>query len=92
MHSVPKVSGGVEDYAVLERVLRENPIDTVFHLAAQPIVGVAHRQPLPTFETNIRGTFNLLEACRVNNSHVKRIVLASSCNSRNEDRRATPKR
>lgn len=75
---VSLVQGNVEDFSSLERALNENEVDTVFHLAAQPIVGVAHRNPLPTFETNIRGTYNLLEACRLHSNLVKRVVIASS--------------
>ncbi len=58
------VHGDVTDLAVLERALTEYEVDTVFHLAAQSIVGVASRSPVSTFETNIRGTWLLLEACR----------------------------
>ncbi len=72
------VSGRLEDFWSLERAINENEIDTVFHLAAQPIVSVAHRFPLQTFEANIRGTYNLLEACRIHHDLVKRIVIASS--------------
>ena len=72
------VAGALEDYALLERTLNEYDIDTVFHLGAQTQVGVGNRSPLATFETNIRGTWNLLEACRVHASIVKRIVVASS--------------
>jgi CDP-glucose 4,6-dehydratase len=75
---VSLVQGNVEDFSSLERALNEHEVDTVFHLAAQPIVSVAHRNPLPTFETNIRGTYNLLEACRVHSDLVKRVVIASS--------------
>ena len=75
---VSLVQGNVEDFASLERALNDHEIDTVFHLAAQPIVSVAHRNPLPTFETNVRGTYNLLEACHVHSKLVKRIVIASS--------------
>ncbi|MBI4051386.1 MAG: GDP-mannose 4,6-dehydratase [Elusimicrobia bacterium] len=71
------VHGCVEDYPLLERTLNEYEIETVFHLAAQTIVGTANRAPLSTFETNIRGTWNLLEACR-RVSTVKRVVVASS--------------
>jgi CDP-glucose 4,6-dehydratase len=71
------VSGCVEDITVLERTLSEYEIDTVFHLAAQTIVGVANREPLGTFEANIKGTWNLLEACR-RVGGVRRIVIASS--------------
>lgn len=72
------VQGRLEDFWTLERAINEYQIETVFHLGAQPIVGVAHRFPLQTFETNIRGTYNLLESCRLHYSLVKRIVVASS--------------
>ena len=72
------IQGSLEDYPSLERAINEHEIDTVFHLGAQTIVGTALRNPLPTFESNIRGTYNLLEACRQHKSLVKRIVVASS--------------
>lgn len=72
------VQGGLEDYSALERAINEHEIDTVFHLGAQTIVGTALRNPLSTFESNIRGTYHLLEACRQHKSLVKRIVVASS--------------
>jgi CDP-glucose 4,6-dehydratase len=72
------VQGRLEDYWALERAISEHAVDTVVHLAAQPIVGVARRSPLQTFEANIRGTYNLLEACRVQRTLVRRIVVASS--------------
>lgn len=75
---VSVVNGQLEDYGSLERAINEHEISTVFHLGAQPIVGVANRSPLPTFESNIRGTYNLLEACRIHKSLVKQIVVASS--------------
>lgn len=72
------VQGSLEDYASLERAINEYEVDTVFHLGAQTIVGTALRSPLSTFESNIRGTYNLLEACRIHPNLVKRIVIASS--------------
>ncbi|MBS0615247.1 MAG: GDP-mannose 4,6-dehydratase [Verrucomicrobia bacterium] len=72
------VQGVLEDCQTLERAINDHEIDTVFHLGAQTIVGAAFRQPLATFEANIRGTYNLLEACRRQSSLVKRIVIASS--------------
>jgi CDP-glucose 4,6-dehydratase len=72
------VQGALEDDASLERAINEHEIDTVFHLAAQTIVGTALRNPLQTFESNIRGTYNLLEACRQHKNLVQRIVIASS--------------
>ena len=62
---------------LLERALGEYEIDTVIHLAAQTIVPIANRNPISTFETNIGGTWALLEACR-RSPLVKQIVLASS--------------
>jgi len=72
------VNGRLEDFGTLERAINEHEIEAVFHLAAQPIVGAAQRSPLPTFEANIRGSYNLLEACRVHINFVKRVVIASS--------------
>lgn len=72
------VSGALEEYDALERAVNEHEIDTVFHLGAQPIVNTALRNPLPTFEANIRGTYHVLEACRVHRGLVKRVVIASS--------------
>lgn len=72
------VSGELENYAALERAVNEHEPDTVFHLGAQTIVGTALRNPLPTFEANIRGTYHLLEACRVHAGLVGRVVVASS--------------
>lgn len=71
------VRGDVRDQPLLERVLAEYEVDTVFHLAAQTIVTIANRSPISTFETNIAGTWALLEASR-RNATVKQIVLASS--------------
>lgn len=74
---VKVVRGDVRDQATLERALGEYEIDTVIHLAAQTIVGIANRNPVSTFETNIAGTWSLLEACR-RSPVVKQIVVASS--------------
>ena len=74
---VKTVRGDVRDRDLLERVLGEYEIDTVIHLAAQTIVGIANRNPVSTFETNILGTWTLLEACR-RSPAVKQIVVASS--------------
>lgn len=71
------VRGDVRDQALLERALGEYEIDTVIHLAAQTIVGVANRNPVSTFESNIQGTWALLEAAR-RSPRVKQIVVASS--------------
>lgn len=71
------VRGDVRDIGVLERVLGEYEINTVIHLAAQTIVTIANRNPLSTFETNIGGTWNVLEACR-RSPKVEQIIIASS--------------
>ena len=75
--SVRLVRGDVRDLRLLERALAGREIDTVFHLAAQTQVPVAGRGPLPTFETNVAGTWNVLEACR-RAPTVSQVVVASS--------------
>jgi CDP-glucose 4,6-dehydratase len=77
IEQVKVVRGDVRDQALLERILGEYEISTVFHLAAQTIVSIANRNPVSTFETNIQGTWALLEACR-RSPTVKQIILASS--------------
>jgi CDP-glucose 4,6-dehydratase len=74
---ITTVRGDVTDYLLIERALAEYEIETVFHLAAQPIVPIANRSPLSTFETNIKGTWTVMEACR-RNPTVKRVIVASS--------------
>lgn len=71
------VRGSITDQPLLERILGEYEINTVFHLAAQTIVGIANRNPVSTFESNIQGTWATLEACR-RSPAVKQIVVASS--------------
>jgi CDP-glucose 4,6-dehydratase len=78
IQQVTVVDGELEDFWSLERAINKHEIETVLHLGAQTIVGTAHRFPLPTFEVNIRGTYNLLEACRLHRDLVKRVVIASS--------------
>lgn len=77
IENVTVVRGDVRDQELLERALGEFEIDTVIHLAAQTIVGTANRNPISTFETNIGGTWSLLEACR-RTPTIKQIVVASS--------------
>lgn len=74
---VKTVRGDVRERKLLERILGEYEIDTVMHLAAQTIVTIANRNPISTFETNIAGTWKLMEACR-RSPKVKQIVVASS--------------
>lgn len=78
LERVVSVRGSLEDLELAIRVLNEYEIDTVFHLGAQTIVGTASRSPLSTFESNIKGTWVLLEACRLCSSLVERVVVASS--------------
>lgn len=75
---VSVVHGCLEEYSCLERAINKFETNVVFHLAAQALVGAALRSPLATFESNIRGTYNLLEACRVHSGLVQRTVIASS--------------
>jgi CDP-glucose 4,6-dehydratase len=77
IEQVKTVRGDICDQAVLERTLGEFEIDTVIHLAAQTIVTIANRNPVSTFETNIAGTWYLMEACR-RSPKVKQVVVASS--------------
>lgn len=74
---VKVVRGDIRKQDTLERILGEYEIDTAFHLAAQTIVTIANRNPVSTFESNIAGTWNLMEACR-RSPAVKQIVVASS--------------
>ena len=77
LEKVSVVRGDVIDRDVIERALGEYEVQTVFHLAAQTIVGIANRNPVSTFESNIQGTWNLLESCR-RSPLVSAIVIASS--------------
>src|SRR5215469_6863671 len=77
MERVKTVRGDICDREALERAIGEYEADTVIHLAAQTIVGIANRNPVSTFESNIRGAWNLLEACR-RSPLVRSIVIASS--------------
>jgi CDP-glucose 4,6-dehydratase len=77
LDQVKVVRGDIRDRDALERAIGEYEADTVIHLAAQAIVGIANRNPVSTFESNIQGTWNLLEACR-RSPGVKSIVIASS--------------
>lgn len=72
------VRGELEDYEVVLRALNEYEVDTIFHLGAQTIVGTASRSPLSTFESNIKGTWVLLEAARALGRRIQRIMVASS--------------
>jgi CDP-glucose 4,6-dehydratase len=71
------VRGDVRSQPTIERALGEYEIATVLHLAAQTTVQVANRNPVSTLDTNIRGTWALLEACR-RTPTVQQIIVASS--------------
>ena len=77
IEQVNTVRGDITDRDLIERTLGEYEVEVVFHLAAQTIVGIANRNPVSTFSTNIEGTWNLLEACR-RSPKVASIVVASS--------------
>lgn len=77
LDKVRVVRGDICDQELIERVLGEYEISTVIHLAAQTIVGIANRNPVSTFESNIKGTWALLEACR-RSPKVSSVVVASS--------------
>ncbi len=72
------VRGELEDGPLLLRALNEYEVDSVFHVGAQTIVGTASRSALSTFESNIKGTWLLLDACRELGSRIERIIVASS--------------
>jgi CDP-glucose 4,6-dehydratase len=70
------VRGDLVDAGAIERAVGEYEVDTVYHLAAQTIVGTANRSPVSTFESNVKGTWTLMEACRLH--RVQRVVVAAS--------------
>jgi CDP-glucose 4,6-dehydratase len=72
------VNGRLEDYETIERAVNEHDVDTIIHLGAQTIVSTAHRSPMQTMQTNIGGTWNVLEAARVHPDLVRRVMVASS--------------
>ncbi len=72
------VNGRLESLETVERAINVHEVDTVFHLGAQTLVEVAHRHPLGTWEANVRGTYNVLEACRSYGGLVRSVVVASS--------------
>lgn len=78
INRVAVINGRLEKYDDIERAINNQEVDTIFHLGAQPIVGAADRSPRHTFESNIQGTWNLLDSVRVLDGLVKRVVVASS--------------
>src|ERR1700689_2093605 len=74
IEQVNTVRGDITDRESIERTLGEYEVEIVFHLAAQTIVGIANRNPISTFESNVRGTWNIMEACR-RSPVVKSVIL-----------------
>lgn len=74
---ITSIRGDLENYLLVRRIINEYEIETVFHLAAQTIVTVANNDPLSTFEANIKGTWNILEACR-QAKNIKQVIVSSS--------------
>ncbi len=72
------INGDLADLETVERAVVQHQAETVFHIGAQAVVAVGEALPLETFESNIRGTYNVLEACRRQSSSVQRVVVASS--------------
>lgn len=77
INQVRVVRGDITDQELIERIMGEYEISTVIHLAAQTIVSIANRNPVSTFDSNIRGTWSLLEACR-RSPTIQQVVVASS--------------
>ena len=78
INRVAVMNGRLENYDDIERAINNQEVDSIFHLGAQPIVGAADRSPRHTFESNIQGTWNILDSARVLSGLVKRIIVASS--------------
>jgi len=72
------VNGRLEDVGTIERAVAGHEVDTIFHLGAQTIVTTAHRSPRATFESNVQGTWNVLDVARLNQDLVQRVIVASS--------------
>lgn len=78
IESVVVVPGRLEEAGVVARTVNDHELDTIFHLGAQTLVGTARRAPVATFEANVAGTWNVLEAARLHPGLVERVVVASS--------------
>ncbi|KWX69902.1 GDP-mannose 4,6-dehydratase [Paenibacillus jilunlii] len=70
--------GSIADYNLIERAITDGKINTVFHLAAVSLQDLAYQIPWQTFETNVKGTYNLLEVCRIHQDQISKIIVASS--------------
>lgn len=71
------ITGDVNDLLTLEKLIAEHKVDLVFHLAAQSLVRYSYRHPIETFQTNVMGTANIIEAARHHHS-VKGVVIVTS--------------
>lgn len=78
IHRVAVINGDLADFGTVSRAVHQNACEVIFHLGAQTIVGTALVDPVRTFQSNIQGTWNLLEAVKVSNGRVKSVVVASS--------------
>lgn len=74
--NVSEEIGSVEDFKKVNSIIKKYKVNTIFHLAAQPIVEVGQTNPISTFEVNIKGTWNVLESARQQN--VKKVIIAST--------------
>ena len=72
------IIGEITNKDLLKNILLKYKIDICFHLAAQVEVGLARKYPYQTWETNVRGTYTLLETLRENKKKIKSIIIASS--------------
>ncbi len=72
------IHGTLTDINLIKSILKDHDINLIYHLGAQAIVETAFKDPLTTFESNVRGTYTLLEACRSYGDQIKGIVVASS--------------
>ena len=77
LNKVKVTKGSVGNFSLVSEIIKENNIEFIFHLAAEALVGKCNKNPLRTFSTNIKGSWNVLEASRNNNS-IKAIIIASS--------------
>ena len=75
---VAVVNGRLEDVGAVERAVVGHDVDTIFHLGAQTIVSTARSSPRATFESNVQGTWNILDVARLHPTLVRRVVVASS--------------
>lgn len=78
------IFGDVTNQSLIKRILNEEKIEHIFHLAAQVEVGTAMKYPYSTFESNVRGTYTILEAARTSSLKIKSIIVASSDKSYGE--------